>query len=203
MSTALKRRLFSEDEYLWIERQAEERSQYLDGVIYAMAGESPAHGDISANVLGSLVVQLKGTPCRARSKDTKVRSGPLGPQSGRLTAGLYSYPDVLVICGEPEYFDAHRDVVLNPTAIVEVLSETTEGFDRGEKFVRLREWNPSLRDYILISQDRPRLEHYRRQPDGQWLMQDYTGLEAVVVIESIGCTLKLADVYDRVNFPAT
>jgi len=192
--------MYTVDEYLALERASEERHEYLDGQIYAMADESGEHGDISANVAGSLVSQLKGTPCRARIKDTKVRSGP-APRSRQSTAGLYSYPDIVVICDEPEYHDAHTDVILNPTALVEVLSPSTEAFDRGEKFDRYQVWNPTLKDYVLVSQDRPHIDHYSRQADGSWSYRSHTGREASVVISSIQCTLKLADVYDRVVFP--
>lgn len=190
---------YTVDNYLAIERASEERHLYLDGEIYAMAGESHAHGDISTNIVGLLHSQLRGKPCRARTKDTKVRSGPT-PLPGKSMSGLFSYPDVLVICGEPEYHDAHEDIVLNPTTIVEVLSESTEAFDRGEKFRRYQQWNPSLCDYILVSQDRPQVEHYTRQPDGTWSYQRIEGLENEVVIRSIQCVLKLAEVYERVVF---
>jgi Uma2 family endonuclease len=113
---------------------------------------------------------------------------------------IFSYPDILVICGDPLYSDDQKDIVLNPTAIAEVLSASTEAFDRGEKFNRYQEWNPSLADYLLISQDQPQIEHFSRQPDGSWNYRRYTGLDAVVVIPSIHCTLKLADVYDRIEF---
>jgi Uma2 family endonuclease len=134
-----------------------------------------------------------------RTKDTKVRSGPI-LTAGETTRGLFSYPDILVICGEPEYHDAYRDVVLNPKVIVKVLSESTEAFDRGEKFTRLQTWNPSLTDYILISQDRPQVEHFTRQADDRWSYSRTTGLDASVVLASISCTLKLADVYERIAF---
>jgi Uma2 family endonuclease len=189
------------DQYLAIERAAEERHIYLDGQIYAMAGESGEHGDISANVVGSLVAQLRGKPCRARTKDTKVRSGPT-PMPGRSTTGLFSYPDVVVICGEPEYHDAFKDIILNPTAIVEVLSHATEAFDRGDKFLRYQKWNPSLSEYVLVSQDTPQIEHFVKQADGTWTYRVYAGLEAVLIMHSIGCTLKLADAYERVDFGA-
>src|SRR5262245_44219153 len=110
------------DQYLAIERAADERHWYLDGEIQAMAGESGPHGDISSNVIIALGIQLKGTPCRVRAKDTKVRSGPI-LSAGESTRGLFSYPDILVICGEPEYHDALADVVLNPKVILEVLSK--------------------------------------------------------------------------------
>src|SRR5258708_35761417 len=102
--------MYTVEDYLTIERASEERHEYLDGQIYAMAGESGEHGDISVNLIASLATQLKGTPCRARTKDTKVRSGP-APRSRQSSAGLYSYPDIVVICGEPEYHDAHTDVI--------------------------------------------------------------------------------------------
>jgi Uma2 family endonuclease len=187
------------DEYLAMERAAFERHIYFDGEIFAMAGESDAHGIISVNVIVSLGTQLKGTPCQARTKDTKVRSGPI-PESGRSKKGMFSYPDILVICGEPEFHDAYTDVILNPKVIVEILSESTEAFDRGEKFQRLQKHNPTLTDYILISQDKPQIEHFRRQRKGSWSYDSHAGLEANVVITSIDCTLKLADVYDRVVF---
>ncbi len=125
------------DEYLTFERAAEERHQYIDGEIFAMAGKSPVHGDVSLNLAGVFYNQLKGKPCRARTKDTKVRSGPT-PMPPRSTMGMFSYPDIVVICGEPEYHDAFKDVVLNPTAIAEVLSPSTEAFDKGEKFERYK-----------------------------------------------------------------
>ena len=166
-----------------------------------MAGESSDHGDVSFNIAGILAPQLKGTPCRGRTKDTKVRSG-IGPLSGRSTKGMFSYPDVMVICGEPQFHDARKDVILNPTAIFEVLSPGTEAFDRGEKFLRYQSWNPTLRDYLLISQDTPQVEHFVRQDDGKWSYSRHIGLEASAGIASIGCTLKLSDIYDRVVFAA-
>jgi Uma2 family endonuclease len=199
MSSATKSSSFAIDEYLKIERSSEDRHYFLDGEIYAMAGESPAHGDITTNIVISLGSQLKSKQCRVRSKDTKVRSGPL-LSSGETTRGLFSYPDVLVICGEPEYHDAAKDVVLNPQVIIEVLSPSTEAFDRGEKFNRMQTWNPTLTDYLLVSQDRPQLEHFIRQADGQWKYSRTTGLDATVVLASIQCTLKLVDVYDRIVF---
>jgi Uma2 family endonuclease len=109
-------------------------------------------------MVGIFYNQLKGTPCQALTKDTKVRSGPT-PMAGRGTQGLFSYPDIVLICGEAEFHDAYRDVILNPTTIVEVLSPATEGFDRGEKLRRFQTCNPMLTDYLLVSQDRPEIEH--------------------------------------------
>ena len=190
---------YTVDEYLALERGAFERHFYVDGDVYAMAGESPDHRIVSANLAGTVVTQLKGKPCQARIKDTKVRSG-LAPMAGHQTKGMFSYPDIVVICDEPEYHDAHRDIVLNPKCIIEVLSESTEAFDRGEKFARFQKCNPTLTDYVLVSQDKPQVEHYQRQPDGGWSYHRYEGLDESVLIASIGCTLNLADVYDRVVF---
>jgi Uma2 family endonuclease len=190
---------YTVDEYLGLERAAEERHIYLDGEIIAMAGELTAHGRISVNVVISLGTQLKGKTCEVFTKDIKVRSGPV-PETGRSKKGMFSYPDVLVVGGEIEYHDSFRDVILNPKVIIEVLSESTEAFDRGDKFLRYQKHNPTLTDYILISQVEPQIEHYRRKSDGEWSYRVCSGLKASLSIPSIRCTLKLADVYDRVKF---
>lgn len=188
------------DYYLAMERASVERHVYIDGLIRAMAGESDPHGLICTNTVFLLVGQLKGTPCSVRSKDAKVRSGP-APTPGRSMKGVYSYPDMMVICGEPEYADEYCDIFLNPKVIVEVLSESTEAFDRGDKFERFRDWNQSLTDYLLVAQDRAHVDHFQRGADGRWLLTVYNGLDAQVLIDSIECRLPLAEVYDRVVFP--
>lgn len=200
MSVAHSEARYTIEEYLASELVAEERHEYLDGQIYLMAGESPAHADICSNLVFQLVGQLKDTPCRVRSKDTKVRSGT-SSMSQMSSKGLFSYPDIVVICGEPQYYDEHRHVVTNPSVIIEVLSDSTEAFDRGAKFFRYRSWNPSLTDYILVRQSEPVVEHYVRQADGGWAIYLYESIEDSVSIKSINCTLRLADVYDRVVFP--
>jgi Uma2 family endonuclease len=199
MATPRSRIYFTEEEYLAIERASDERHEYIDGRIFAMAGESDQHGEICVNLIGELRSQLKGKPCRVRAQNTKVRSGP-EPKPPHPPEGFYSYPDVLVVCGERQFHDKYRDVLLNPTAIIEVLSKSTESFDRGEKFIRYRTWLPTLTDYILVSQDKPMIEHYRRQSDGEWILSTLNGLDASLKIESIGCSLKLSDVYDGVQF---
>lgn len=191
--------LFTVDEYLERERNSQERHEYVDGQITAMAGESLEHGDITVNLVMLLGSRLKGTGCRALTKDTKVRSGP-SPKAGQNTNGLYCYPDIVVICGQPQYHDEHRDVVLNPAVILEVLSPSTETFDRGEKFRRYQMWNRSLKDYLLVSQTRPVIELYTRQADRGWSYSLTEGLEEFLTISSINCTVKLADVFDRVDF---
>ena len=192
--------LYSVDEYLAFERSADERHEYLDGHIYAMAGESLAHGIICMNLARECSTQLRGTPCLPLSKDMKVRSGPL-PQTPRFRKGLFSYPDLVVVCGEPLLHDTHRDVLLNPKVIIEVLSPSTEAFDRGGKFLRYQTWNPTLTDYVLVSQAFPIMEHFIRRDDGSWSYYIYQGIDQQLSIASIGCTLYLADVYDRVVFP--
>ena len=197
----LPKSILTEDEYLKFERAAEERHIYVDGEIFAMAGESGEHGDVTGNVYASLHHQLDESPCRARIANTKVRSGPL-PKSPKRPAGLYSYPDIVVICDEPKYLDEFRDVILNPSVIVETLSKSTEGFDRGTKFTRYQEYNPTLTDYVLVSQDRAQIEHFHREDDGTWTYQLHVGLKAIVKIASIKCRLKAAEVYKRVDFNA-
>lgn len=192
---------YTEDEYLALERQSEERHQYLDGQILLMAGESPQHADASTNLTAEFRNQLKGTPCRLWSKDMKVRSGPL-PKQGHSTKGLYSYPDGVIVCGEPQFLDEHRDVLINPKVIIEVLSPSTEAFDCNEKFRRYRIFNPSLTDYLLIAQDKSVIQHFAKQDNGQWVIAaSVTELSDSVHIASINCTLQLAEVYDRVSFP--
>ncbi len=114
--------------------------------------------------------------------------------------GMFSYPDMVIICGEPEYHDEHKDIILNPKVIIEVLSESTELFNRNTKFIRYRKFNPTLTDYILVSQDKPMIEHCIRQDDESWKIYTYFDLKEMFTIESIGCKFKLSDIYDRVKF---
>jgi Uma2 family endonuclease len=215
---------FTVEEYLAFERASEERHEYLDGVIYAMAGDAGAqamageggplnwppsahavagksedHGTICMNLSGVLFAQLRGTPCRAFSKDTKVRCDPY---RSHTREGLYAYPDLVVVCGPSQYHDQARDVLLNPTVIVKVLSPSTEAVDRGDKLHRYRHWLPTLTDYVLVAQDRPLIDHYHRQEDGTWALHTLEGLDAHLHLPSIACTVPLADVYERIVFPA-
>jgi Uma2 family endonuclease len=178
-------------EYLARERLAETKSEYYDGEIFAMAGSSPDRSLISMNIGGELSHQLLEKPCRVYNSDLRVRS----------TETAYSYPDVTVVCGEPEFQDAESDVLLNPTVIVEVLSPTTEGWDRVGKFERYRE-RESLQEYLLVAQDRAHLERYARQPSGEWLFTVVDGLDGMLVLPTIGCRLELARVYHMVTFPS-
>jgi Uma2 family endonuclease len=201
MSLPQKQIRYTEDQYLLIERESEERHEYLDGQIYAMAGESPEHGAICTNLTGETRAQLKGTRYQAFAKDMKVRSGPL-PRRRYSQKGLYSYPDLLVVCGEIQFLDENRDVIINPKVIIEVASPSTGAFDRGEKFRRYRTHNPSLTDYLIVAQDLPFIEHFARQENGLWLIAaSVIELSDSIHIASIDCALQLAEVYDRVEFP--
>jgi Uma2 family endonuclease len=167
-----------------------------------MAGESPAHGDISTNIIIALGSQLRDRPCRIRTKDTKVFSGStLLAQLRKSRKGLFSYPDIVVVCEEPRYLDQHRDVLVNPQVLIEVLSDSTEAFDRGEKFIRYRRALPSLTDYILVWQEIPLIEHFIRQTDGNWLARLIDGIESNLAIASLNCTLPLSEIYRLVDFP--
>ncbi len=178
-------------DYLALERQVETRNEYLNGRIYAMGGASLKHNRIVAGLAVALGAQLKRKPCEPFFGDMRVKVNH---------TGLYTYPDVVVVCGEPRLEDQHFDTLLNPTVVIEVLSASTEAYDRGDKFAHYRTLE-SLSDYLLVTQDKPRIEHYRRQADGQWLYSAADGLEAQIEIPTIACTLPLAEIYDRVAFP--
>ncbi|MPY88241.1 MAG: Uma2 family endonuclease [Luteitalea sp.] len=178
-------------DYLAFERGSDSRHEYLDGHIYAMAGESMEHSTINANLIVRLGVQLQGRPCQVFSPNMKVRTTP---------SGLYAYPDVTVVCGDPHLHDEHRDVLINPTVIIEVLSPSTEAYDRGEKFRRYRQID-TLSDYLLVAQKQPLIEHYRRQSDQSWLYTAVSDLEGQVDIASINCSLRLREAYERITFP--
>ena len=199
MAVPKEKLLVSAEEYLAMERAATERHEFIDGYVYQMAGESLEHSTINANLVAALVAALKGKPCRALSPNMKVRSGPLIKEQ-RTRKGLFSYPDVSVVCREPQFHDQYQDVLINPTVIIEVLPESTEVFDRDEKFRRYQTNLDSLQDYVLVSQALPLIQIYSRQPDG-WLYKHAAGLDDVLYLPSLDCRLPLADVYDRVTFP--
>lgn len=178
-------------EYLEYERQAETKSEYFNGEIYAMAGATREHNLIVTNTVLSLGTRLRSRRCEIYAADMRVKVSP---------TGLYTYPDVVVVCGPPRFDDAHKDTLLNPILIVEVLSESTEAYDRTGKFEHYRKLE-SLTDYLLISQERAWIEHRARQSDIKWLTGYYMGLETVVPIPSLDCELRLADVYDKIDWP--
>ena len=179
----------SPEEYLTLERQAEFKSEYIDGVIYAMAGGSERHNLIAANIIIAIGTQLRDRPCRVYPSDLKVRV----PNSKR-----FFYPDVSVVCGEIQFADDERDVVLNPVVIVEVLSDSTAAFDRGKKFQSYQQIE-SLREYLLVSQDEYVVEHFLRQYDGRWLYTKAGGPDEAIALPAVGCRLALGDVYSKVT----
>src|SRR5215475_3215142 len=188
MSFQAKQR-YTPEEYLALERQAQYKSEYYAGEIFAMAGASRWHNLIVANVVGELRSQLKGRPCTTYPSDMRVKVSP---------TGLYTYPDVTVVCGEAQFEDNQQDTLLNPTLIVEVLSESTEAYDRGGKFAHYRKLT-SLMEYVLITQTKPDIEHYVRQPDNRWLLAEADSLHDTLYLPSIACHLALAEVYDKVD----
>jgi len=196
--TALQAKLTAAD-YLAFERGSAERHQFVDGEIFAMAGESLAHSTVCANLIMSLGTQLRGKPCRVLSPNMKIRSGPAESHG---TKGLFSYADATVVCAEPRFHDAHQDVLLNPKLIVEVLSPSTEAFDRGGKFARYAAYLDSFTDYLLVSTAAPRLEHFAREAANRWVYTTVEGLEGVLILPSVECRLALAEVFERVVFEA-
>jgi len=177
------------EQYLEMERAAEFKSEYFEGQVYAMAGGTYPHATIIANVGRELGQALKQKPCTVTGSDARLRISP---------AGLCTYPDVMVVCGEAKFADDQRDTLLNPTLIVEVLSKSTEGHDRGFKFVQYRKLD-SLREYVLVSTGEPRVEKFLRQQDGQWLLSESVGLDAVCRFESLECQVLVSDIYHRVT----
>ncbi|MBZ4194606.1 MAG: Uma2 family endonuclease [Candidatus Contendobacter sp.] len=188
MTLHFKPRLTPE-EYLSIERRAEFKSEFFDGELFAMSGASELHNLIVVNTVIELGVQLKKRPCKIYSNDMRVKVSP---------TGLYTYPDVVVVCGKAEFDDRHFDTLLNPTLIIEVLSASTETYDWGRKFEHYRTLE-SLVEYVLITQHRPHIESYRRQPDQQWLLTESDGLDSILRLEAIACDLVLAEIYDKVE----
>jgi Uma2 family endonuclease len=188
------------EEYLEFERNSEIRHEFFDGEIRQMAGESGEHADISTNLIRHISNSIYGKNCRVRAKDTKVRSGFIPPKSP-IKKGMISYPDLVVICGEPEYHDKHKDIVLNPKVIIEVLSDSTAVFDRTDKFHRYQICNPTLTDYILVSQDKCLVEHFVKQSDNTWKYFYFNNLQTEFNIEAIDCRLNLQDIYYLIKFP--
>ena len=179
---------YSPQEYLALERKATDKSEYFNGEIFAVSGAGEEHNLIVMNIAASLHNQFRGRPCKVYANDMRIKVSP---------TGLYTYPDVVAVCEDAQLEDAHLDTLLNPTVLIEVLSRSTEAYDRGEKAEHYRRL-PSLAEYLLVSQDKPHLEHYLRQPDDRWLLSEISDMHALVSLPAIACTLALAAVYDRV-----
>ena len=182
---------YSFDDYLATERTlVDQRHEYLDGQVFAMTGASWEHNVITANLTAKLHARLERRPCTVLSNDLRVRIE---------TANAGTYPDLAVLCEAPEFYDDRRDTVTNPTLLVEVLSPSSEGYDRGEKFACYRTL-PSLRQYVLVAQDRVAVDVLTREADSRWVIASFDRLDQEVPLESVGCTLPMAEVYARIQF---
>jgi Uma2 family endonuclease len=187
---ALPNRAISPDDYLKMERESQIKHEYFAGEVFAMAGASPNHNIITASANRHVGNQLAQRPCIVFSSDQKVKTA----------TGLYTYPDVTVVCGKPIYDDKHADILTNPTLIVEVLSPTTEKYDRGKKFEHYRSL-PSFQEYMLIAQDAYWVEVFSRQENGEWLYQSAIGADSMIALRTFGITLSLAELYQKIDFP--
>jgi Uma2 family endonuclease len=175
-------------EYLALERASELKHEYLDGEMFAMTGASWQHNRIALNTAFGLDTQLKKRGCQVFGMEMRVQT----PDH------LFTYPDVVVACGQPQFLDKAADTLLNPKLIIEVLSRSTKDYDRGKKFARYRTI-PSLAEYVLVEQQRVHVERFTRPAGhGEWAFYENTDLGSVLELPSIGCTLALSDVYDRV-----
>ncbi len=179
-------------QYLEIDRAAERGSEYYDGEMFPMAAVSLIHDQIFSNVHELLGTQLKGRPCRRAGSNLRVKCGPSGP---------YCYPDILVFCGGPVLEDSHEDTLLDVTVIIEILSPSTERYDRSFKFEHYRRL-PSLQHYLLIAQNEVKIEHRRRLPDNSWAAVVSSDQQAVVELSAIGCGLPIGSIYENVQFRA-
>ena len=187
--SAIAKHQWTAEEYLAYERASDQKHELIDGDVYLMSGASRRHNLLVFNLAVILGNQLRGRPCEAYASDLRVR----------LEGGQYVYPDLTVVCGEPRFEDAEVDTLLNPTLLIEVLSPSTELYDRVKKFQNYR-LIPSLQEYILVSQAMHHVEHFIRQNEGQWLFSDATTLDAVVNLPSIDCQIPLAELYAKVVF---
>jgi Uma2 family endonuclease len=185
-----RKTLLTEEQYLEIERKAERKSELHDGEMFAMAGAGAAHNRLVWNLILQIGRQLGSGPCQGYPSDMRVRVS---------ATGLYTYPDLVVVCGKPQFLDGHTDTLLNPTLIVEVLSPSTEAYDRGRKFEHYRSL-PSLRQYLLVASERLESELRTRQADGQWLLGFASKAEDVIDLESVGARLMISEIYSGVEF---
>jgi Uma2 family endonuclease len=186
MPELARKMLFTHEEYLAQERASETKHEFLAGEIFAMAGGTPEHARLAANVTAALVAQLRRRPCATFSSDLRVRV---------LATGLSTYPDVSVVCGQIERDSVDNDAAVNPVVLIEVLLDSTEAYDRGEKFAHYRRI-PSLKEYVLVSQRDRRIEVFRRNADDTWTLHE-TGEHGCAKLASIDCDLPVDDVYEE------
>lgn len=176
-------------EYLELERKSEIRSEYIAGRIFAMSGASRRHNLIAVNFVREISSQMRGRACEVYAVDMRLKISP---------TGMYTYPDIVAVCGEPRFEDAHTDTLLNPMVIVEVLSESTEAYDRGEKFAYYRRLD-TLREYVLVAQDKVRVEHYLREGE-QWILSEISDPDGTLHLASVDCQVVVAAIYEKVEF---
>lgn len=179
------------EEYLAFERASEGKHEYVDGYVYAMSGARRTHVALTVNAITALRTRLRGRGCSTYGLDLRVRVG-----SGRM----YTYPDVAALCGESEFADDELDTLLNPSVLIEILSDSTEAYDRGEKFAHYQTI-PSLREYVLVSQREVRIERFVRGEGGAWVPTALEGPGAVLELPSVGCAVPLAELYEDVELP--
>jgi Uma2 family endonuclease len=191
MSTQPKA-LLSPEQYLERERAADYKSEYHDGEMFAMAGAPEAHNLVVGNAFGELRQQFRGRPSRVYPSEMRVRIS---------VTGLYTYPDVVAVCGEPLFTDDQRDSLINPALLVEALSPSTEAYDRGRKFEHYRTMD-SLREYLLLATDRVHGDLYTKQTDGRWLLTSASGMDSSLSLDSVDANLLMADIYEKVELPA-
>jgi Uma2 family endonuclease len=187
--SALSKTFLTAEEYLEFERKVEYKSEYYLGEMFAMAGASYAHNLLVSNILFRLRQGLGPRPCSVLPSDMRVRVSP---------TGLYTYPDVVVVCGEPQFPDEQKDALLNPSLLVEVLSPSTEAYDLGRKFEHYRSIE-SLGEYLVVATDRIHADLFTRQADGGWLLRSANRMEDSLDLQSVGCRLTLADLYEKVE----
>jgi len=190
MSSAAKAKI-TVQEYLAMERVSEIKHEFYDGDIFDMTGGTPAHSLIASNIIREAGNALKSRPCVVFNSDLRVKVNP---------SGLYTYPDVTIVCGQQQFDDDQRDTLVNPTVIVEVLSKSTAIYERGAKSKQFRKIE-SLQALILVEQDSPVVEVYRRQPEGNWLLTEATDLSESIAIQPLGISIPLNEIYRNVTFP--
>jgi Uma2 family endonuclease len=186
---ALAKTFMTPQEYLKFERASETKHEYYAGEIFAMTGASENHNLIVGSTYAAIYMQLRQRPCKMYANDMRVKIP---------STGLYTYPDISIVCDAPEFEDDEVDILLNPTVIFEVLSPSTEAYDRGKKFQHYRTIH-SLQDYILIAQDSTRIDHFTLRQN-EWIFSDANSLDRVITLPSIDCTLYLRDVYEKITF---
>ena len=191
--SAIPKRKLTPAEYLAIERKAEFKSEFYNGEMFAMSGASRFHNTVKENFIGELFGRMKGGPCRTYSSDQRVKVD---------RTGLYTYPDIVVLCGTGEYDPEDEDTLLNPRAIIEVLSPSTERYDRGAKFRHYQKL-PSLHEYVMASQDELLVERYTRQPDGSWVLTTIADPAGEFHLACADVRVPLADIYRGVELPPT